>query len=162
MLHYCPKCGRMILCGGIYGEATCDCCGGIVYPIPEQYLSCKYSINEDLKKEFVDKYIKTSPEFNQYLFDHREEILANRQDDLNAKLAVGRAIIEGKKVSRQEILAGRLNSSSGSVSVTCPYCSSTNTKKITATSKAVNTALFGIFGTKRHKQWHCNKCGSDF
>lgn len=46
--------------------------------------------------------------------------------------------------------------------VECPYCHSTNTKKITATSKAVNTAVWGIFGTKRHKQWHCNNCGSDF
>ncbi len=46
--------------------------------------------------------------------------------------------------------------------VECPYCHSTNTKKITNASKAVNTALFGIFGTKRHKQWHCNQCGSNF
>ncbi|MCM1237321.1 MAG: hypothetical protein NC489_45215 [Ruminococcus flavefaciens] len=46
--------------------------------------------------------------------------------------------------------------------VHCPYCNSVNVKKISATSKAVNTALFGIFGTKRNKQWHCEKCGSDF
>ena len=46
--------------------------------------------------------------------------------------------------------------------VVCPYCNSTNTKKISLTSKAVNTALFGILGTKRHKQWHCNNCGSDW
>lgn len=46
--------------------------------------------------------------------------------------------------------------------VECPYCHSTNTKKITATSIAINTAIFGIFGTKRHKQWHCNECKSDF
>ena len=48
------------------------------------------------------------------------------------------------------------------VTVTCPYCNSTNTKKISLTSKAVNTAMFGILGTKRHKQWHCNNCGSDW
>ena len=47
-------------------------------------------------------------------------------------------------------------------SVECPYCHSRDTKKISATSKAVNTALFGIFGTKRHQQWHCNHCDSDF
>lgn len=46
--------------------------------------------------------------------------------------------------------------------VECPYCHSTNTKKISTTSKAVNTAVFGILGTKRHKQWHCNECHSDF
>lgn len=46
--------------------------------------------------------------------------------------------------------------------VECPYCHSTNTKKISGTSKAINTAVWGIFGTKRHKQWHCNSCNSDF
>ena len=47
--------------------------------------------------------------------------------------------------------------------VECPYCHSANTKKITTTSKAVHTALFGIFGMSRNsKQWHCNNCNSDF
>lgn len=47
--------------------------------------------------------------------------------------------------------------------VTCPYCKSTNTKKISATSKAVHTAFFGIFSISRNsKQWHCNDCNSDF
>lgn len=46
--------------------------------------------------------------------------------------------------------------------ITCPYCKSTDCKKITATAKAVNVALFGIFGNKRRYQWHCNSCKSDF
>ena len=47
--------------------------------------------------------------------------------------------------------------------VTCPYCKSTNTKKITNTSKAIHTALFGIFSIGRNtKNYHCNQCGSDF
>ncbi len=47
--------------------------------------------------------------------------------------------------------------------VECPYCHSTNTKKITNTSKAVHTALFGIFSMSRNsKQFHCNQCGADF
>lgn len=44
----------------------------------------------------------------------------------------------------------------------CPYCHSNNTSKITATSKAVNTAMWGIYGQKRRYQWHCNNCNSDF
>lgn len=48
------------------------------------------------------------------------------------------------------------------VPVYCPYCNSVDTSKISTTSKVVNTAVFGIFGTKRFKQWHCNDCGSDF
>lgn len=47
--------------------------------------------------------------------------------------------------------------------VECPYCHSTDTKKITNTSKAVHTAVFGIFSIGRNsKNFHCNKCGSDF
>ena len=47
-------------------------------------------------------------------------------------------------------------------SVVCPYCHSKNTKKISTVAKVTNTVMFGIFGTKRHKQWHCNNCKSDF
>lgn len=47
--------------------------------------------------------------------------------------------------------------------VTCPYCHSTNTKKITNASKAIHTAVFGIFSVSRNsKNYHCNNCGSDF
>ena len=47
--------------------------------------------------------------------------------------------------------------------VECPYCHSTNTKKITNTSKAMHTALFGVFSFGRNnKQFHCNNCKADF
>lgn len=47
--------------------------------------------------------------------------------------------------------------------ITCPYCKSTDCKKITNISKAVHTAIFGIFSLGRNgKQWHCNNCKSDF
>lgn len=44
----------------------------------------------------------------------------------------------------------------------CPTCNSTNLKKISATSKVVNTAVFGLLGTKRFKQFHCNNCGYEW
>lgn len=46
--------------------------------------------------------------------------------------------------------------------IICPYCQSTDTVRITTRSKAINTVLFGILSTKRHSQWHCNSCLSDF
>ena len=47
--------------------------------------------------------------------------------------------------------------------ITCPYCKSTNTKKISGLSKAVSVGLFGIFALgKTTKQWHCLSCNSDF
>lgn len=44
----------------------------------------------------------------------------------------------------------------------CPTCQSMNLKKISTTSKVVNTAVWGIFGTKRHKTFHCNNCGYEW
>lgn len=49
------------------------------------------------------------------------------------------------------------------ISSTCPYCNSTNTKKISGTSKAIGVAAFGVFALGRAtKQWHCNNCKSNF
>ena len=47
--------------------------------------------------------------------------------------------------------------------IKCPYCQSTNTKKISVLSKATHTAMFGIFSISRNsKQFHCNNCSADF
>ncbi len=44
----------------------------------------------------------------------------------------------------------------------CPTCSSTNLKKLSTASKAINTAMFGLLGTKRNKTFHCNNCGYEW
>lgn len=57
------------------------------------------------------------------------------------------------------------NLSGGTASsiIKCPYCQSSNTRRISLTSKAVNTALFGVFSVGRNsKNYHCNSCGADF
>lgn len=46
--------------------------------------------------------------------------------------------------------------------IECPYCSSTNTSKISAVSRVFSTGLFGLGSKKLGKQWHCNNCGADF
>lgn len=44
----------------------------------------------------------------------------------------------------------------------CPYCQSTNLKKISISNRMLSTALFGIGSKKIGKQWHCNNCGSEW
>lgn len=44
----------------------------------------------------------------------------------------------------------------------CPYCHSKNTKKISGVSRVASVGFFGFASKKIGKQWHCNKCGSDF
>lgn len=47
--------------------------------------------------------------------------------------------------------------------ITCPYCKSTDCKKISVLSKAGSVALWGIFALgKTTKQFHCNNCKADF
>ena len=47
--------------------------------------------------------------------------------------------------------------------ITCPYCKSTDCKKISGLSKASSVALWGIFALgKTTKQFHCNNCKADF
>ena len=49
------------------------------------------------------------------------------------------------------------------VKVVCPYCKSTDCKKISGLSKAGSVALWRIFALgKTTKQWHCNSCKADF
>lgn len=120
--------------------------------IPKQFLIGErgIAINKKLKDQFINEYIKSSPEFDQYLYDHRDEDLSKRHMGNRAKLEHGKAVLEGRDKGNK-------------FGVECPYCHATNVKKITNTSKAVHTAVFGIFSLSRNsKNYHCNHCNSDF
>ncbi len=152
MLCYCKKCGRIVFLFDSW-ERICDCCKSDVYPVPEQYLSSELSINEDLKENFVNEYIKSSSEFDQYLYEDRGKKAIQHANDFekyNSALNHGKAILEGRDKGNK-------------FGVECPYCHATNVKKITNTSKAMHTAIFGIFSMGRNsKNFHCNNCNSDF
>lgn len=48
------------------------------------------------------------------------------------------------------------------ISVQCPYCKSFNTSKISVGARVMDNAIWGLFSTKRNKQWKCKDCGSEF
>lgn len=116
--------------------------------MPEQYLSSELTINKDLKENFINDYIKNSPEFDQHLYDNREkkEIQhANDFENYSAALNHGKAILEERdRVPK------------------CTYCGSTNIKKIGLLNRAISTELLGLGSKKVGKQFHCNNCGADF
>lgn len=68
----------------------------------------------------------------------------------------------GEKLIPENEYKGQPVYASGNSQVKCPYCNSTNCKKISGVSKATSVAMFGIFSQKVKKQWHCNNCKSDF
>ena len=153
MYKFCNKCGNITL-GNKHLEEKCCICGNIKIPVPTEYIQENEILTdkelEDKSNALIEEIVKTSPEFDQYLFDHREEILAKQSAEFNAKMEHGRAVLEGRDKGNK-------------FGVECPYCHATNVKKITDTSKVVHTAIFGIFSISRNsKQWHCNSCNSDF
>lgn len=125
-------------CGDVNDDLDiCPFCG--TKPIRTKYTFEELLLGNTITDEqIVDEYARSSPQFDEELYAQRE----------------------GKeKILQQASLDKQMSANK----VTCPYCKSTNTKKITNTSKAVHTALFGIFSISRNsKQWHCNNCKSDF
>ena len=147
VLCYCKKCGRIVQESRNETIQTCDYCRNKLEYVPDKYLGGKSNgfIIKELKQQFINEYIKSSPEFDPYLFEHREEDMFNKRMSDKAKMAHGKAILEEK--SRK---------------VTCSYGGSSNVKKIGLLNRAVSTELWGLGSKKIGKQWHCNNCGSDF
>ena len=143
MLCYCKKCGRIILFI-IEDKLECDCCHSKVYPVPDEFLvgESKMVINKNLKQQFINEYIKTSPEFDRYLFDHRDEILAKQSAEFDAKMTHGKTILEEKSRVPK-----------------CPICQSTNIRKMGGIERGASIYVFGIFSKKINKTFKCQNCG---
>lgn len=140
MLQYCKKCGRVIL-----DKTQCDCCKSETYPVPEKYWldGLDFLIDNKTKQKLREELVKTSLEFDQYLFDHRDEILAKQSAELNAKFAHGKSILEEQ---------GRV--------AKCPSCGSSNVSKIGAVNRVVSTHFLGLASSKIGKTHKCNNCGT--
>lgn len=152
MLYYCKKCGRIVQEDYGNKEQKCDYCQSSLYPVPNEYTieGLGTVVDKDLKEQFINEYIKSSPEFDPDLFEHRDEDLNNRRRENEAKIAHGKAILEGTDKGNK-------------FSAECPYCHSTNTKKISTFSKVWSMHWLGMYSIGSiAKEWHCNNCNSDF
>ena len=147
--YYCDKCGNSNVRAP--GQLTiCGVCRNTLKVVPDSYLDETEFLNEEMKQKLVEDLVLTSPNFDQYYFDNREEIQTQQIMEDLARQEYGKAIQEGRNKGNK-------------FGITCPYCSATNVKKITTTSKVAHTALFGVFSMGRNsKNYHCNHCGSDF
>lgn len=141
---YCEKCGGIFfldLSPEEMADQVCYTCNEKTFkPIPIEYRG-PVALKADLRDEFYEKVVKGSPAFDQSRWDRRMEIIKKADERIYAKMSAEK---------RQANLPR------------CPTCSSTNLRKVSTTSKVVDTALFGILGTKRHKTFHCNSCGYEW
>lgn len=147
--YYCERCGR--ICRSDKNRGSCDCCGSESYhPVPEKYWDEGEVFMSDEQEELLRaELVKTSPVFDEYLFNHRDDNMRAKWAEAEAALAHGRAILEGRDKGNR-------------FGIECPYCHATNIRKVSLAGRAVSAGIFGLGSKKIGKQWHCNKCGSDF
>ena len=146
--YYCKRCGR--ICISDESCKKCDRCGAAAYPVPQKYWDEDDVIMRDEQQELLrEELVKTSPVYDEYLFNHRDDGREGEWERSQAALARGRAILEGRDIGNR-------------FRIECPYCHATNVRKVSLAGRAVSAGIFGLGSKKIGKQWHCNKCGSDF
>ena len=145
VLCYCKKCGRIVQEDYGKTEQVCDYCQSSLDFVPIEFTCGQLGtvIDSDLERQFTDEYIKSSPEFDPYLFEHRDEDLYNRRMENRVKLEHGKAIMEEKN---------RLPR--------CPSCGSTNISKIGLVSRGVSTLFLGLASSKIGSTHKCKNCGT--
>lgn len=118
-------------------QFICDKCG--------EYIEVKYD------KRYIDKV-------------KNEYCIVTNGNEIRCKCGnlCQNGIVEPKKLTNIKYSKSLLQTKPTTNIPQCPYCNSTDLKRISAATKAVNVALFGLFGNKRKYQWHCNNCKSDF
>lgn len=149
MLMYCKKCGRLI-----QDSKKCDICGSVTYQVPTQYLmkDVDFLIDSKLEDQFIEECIKSSPEFDEYLFNNRDRIKAQKSAEYERDMAIGDAIRQGADVKT----AFR---NGGQNIPKCPTCGSLNVRHISGGERVASVGFFGIFSKKINKTFKCGNCG---
>lgn len=154
----CPECGKEV-------SDKCKTCIHCGYPLINT--SCIingkcYDFSDELPMLLSDDYLpgignirrKTSLT----LYD-----ACNLVEQIRDKKEIPQTFTSKYPLEDREKLYGGQDNLIAQQSITCPYCKSTDVKKITVTSKAIHTAVFGLFSLSRNsKNYHCNNCGSNF
>lgn len=156
-LIICPECGKevsdksevCIHCGYPLINTKCNI-NGIIYDFKEELPIALLEKTED----YVSVYGKIRRKTSLTLADTGDLIRIIKEIR-----AIPQTFTPKYPLENREELYGHLKTKN----IECPYCHSTDTKKISTVSKAGNLAVFGIFALgKTTKQWHCNNCDSDF
>lgn len=149
MLMYCKKCGRLI-----QDSKKCDICDSVTYQVPTQYLmkDVDFLIDSKLEDQFIEECVKSSPEFDEYLFNNRDRIKAQKSAEYERDMAIGDAIRQGADVKT----AFR---NGGQNMPKCPTCGSLNVRHISGGERVASVGFFGIFSKKINKTFKCGNCG---
>lgn len=137
-----------------------------------QYCPCCGYIDIAASKERDCKYCRRPQTISDYSFDDYLDLLKQAGGSDNAHRVFFEKYIANSPELSEEAMKNRLReeqdedlhrpSAPSHNRVKCPYCQSEDVKKISVAGRAVSVGLFGLASQKIGKQWHCNKCKSDF
>lgn len=150
MGYICPKCAN--ICSNVWYRNHSGIC---------EYCGTNFVKTDMTVKELYDATDEDYIENKDYA-----RIIANKYGDFQfSDIAYDNRIQKQKdtvKLKKEQSNNSTTQSTSQQPQITCPYCKSTNTKKISTASRIGSIVGFGIFSKKVGKQLHCNSCGSDF
>lgn len=184
-MKYCLKCGHIIADNSLFKNDTicCDC----KIPLEEDNMTSKQfdTLSDQQKEEYTQSLyhqIKNSDIFDQsqckfgtpdfyssYWFDKYEQLtddVADRYGDdlkqhMQAKYGKGSKLYE-EQVVQNCINAERARKQESSNIVKCPFCKSTNVRKISSGERVVSVLGLGLLSKKINKSFKCNSCGGTF
>ena len=86
---YCDKCGNTYDCLATFD--TCQVCGNKLKIVPEKYFVTEEEkefceLSEEMKQKIRTDLVLTSPNFDQYYYDHRDEIMINIYQKVNQEI----------------------------------------------------------------------------
>ncbi|MDR1772486.1 MAG: hypothetical protein LBS02_17905 [Hungatella sp.] len=115
-----------------------------------------YDKNKNMLGTYTVDEVKDYEEFNsnEYCKNRRHIIFYNTSDEKLKECAY--VVKSGCNLISTEGLYKKYEQTTPKIK--CPTCSSIDIKRITASEKVANVALFGLFGNKRRMQFHCNNC----
>lgn len=149
-MKYCLDCGRELF----DRDEHCDKCGS------KNFLDGD-SVNAIIKELSISRGLKKRKLLQNSLYNAIYENIINKPTD-NYRMDLNTSPHESHEEYFQRINSHTINSAISKPEITCPYCHSTNTKKIGQISRAASIGFWGIASKKIGKQWHCENCGSDF
>ena len=120
---------------------------------PELYYVLKKSIKRRGSYKFAYGDIE-----KEYLALKHPEVLKARKDARDKRASIEAA--HAARETQAELREWQLSRRDGAVQ--CPYCKSWDTDKISTASRVASVAMVGVASGKIGKEWHCNKCGSNF
>lgn len=153
--YYCPKCGKVHFITYDSDDEKCLVCRSKMIETPHKYCLTEKAFQKNGKEfeqnesRFFEEVISKSPQFDEHLYSNRKSISDQQYQQQQDAIAHGKALLEGRDKGNE-------------FGVECPYCHATNIRKISTTSRVASTLMFGLGSKKIGKQWHCDKCGSDF